>query len=193
MRRLLVPVKVEGKSIVLGTSSLLDLDLGSVTEVTSAQLTGLTGLVSDDATSKGLIDIGATQIKEVKESITNGKIEYSKLSAIAGVTNDTVKSVTVTKVGESISGKDAIYGTIEQEDTAAPSKNFTITDVSLTLTGTGNPVSYTNTTDGKKFRRSAPLNSLPLTPNSSPPVKALRSVRLVIAIRTAPSTSSLAT
>ena len=142
--------KVEGKSIVLGTSSLLDLDLGSVTEVTSAQLTGLTGLVSDDATSKGLIDIGATQIKEVKESITNGKIEYSKLSAIAGVTNDTVKSVTVTKVGESISGKDAIYGTIEQEDTAAPSKNFTITDVSLTLTGTGNLVSYTNTTDGKK-------------------------------------------
>ena len=142
--------KVEGKSIVLGTSSLLDLDLGSVTEVTSAQLTGLTGLVSDDATSKGLIDIGATQIKEVKKSITNGKIEYSKLSAIAGVTNDTVKSVTVTKVGESISGKDAIYGTIEQEDTAAPSKNFTITDVSLTLTGTGNLVSYTNTTDGKK-------------------------------------------
>ena len=142
--------KVADKSIVLGTSSLLDLDLGSVTEVTSAQLTGLTGLVSDDATSKGLIDIGATQIKEVKESITNGKIEYSKLSAIAGVTNDTVKSVTVTKVGESISGKDAIYGTIEQEDTAAPSKNFTITDVSLTLTGTGNLVSYTNTTDGKK-------------------------------------------
>ena len=142
--------KVANKSIVLKTSSLLDLDLGSVTEVTSAQLTGLTGLVSDDATSKGLIDIGATQIKEVKESITNGKIEYSKLSAIAGVTNDTVKSVTVTKVGESISGKDAIYGTIEQEDTAAPSKNFTITDVSLTLTGTGNLVSYTNTTDGKK-------------------------------------------
>ena len=142
--------KVEGKSIVLGTSSLLDLDLGSVTEVTSAQLTGLTGLVSDDATSKGLIDIGATQIKEVKESITNGKIEYSKLSAIAGVTNDTVKSVTVTKVGESISGKDAIYGTIEQEDEAVASKDFTISDLSLTLTGTGNLVSYTNTTDGKK-------------------------------------------
>ena len=142
--------KVEGKSIVLGTSSLLDLDLGSVTEVTSAQLTGLTGLVSDDATSKGLIDIGATQIKEVKKSITNGKIEYSKLSAIAGVTNDTVKSVTVTKVGESISGKDAIYGTIEQEDEAVASKDFTISDLSLTLTGTGNLVSYTNTTDGKK-------------------------------------------
>ena len=142
--------KVEGKSIVLGTSSLLDLDLGSVTEVTSAQLTGLTGLVSDDATSKGLIDIGATQIKEVKEHITDGKIEYSELNGIAGVTNDTIKSLTVTKVGELISGKDAIYGTIEQGDFAAASKDFTITDVSLTLTGTGNLVSYTNTTDGKK-------------------------------------------
>ena len=140
---------VADKSIVLGTSSLLDLDLGSVTEVTSAQLTGLTGLVSDDASSKGLIDIGATQIKEVKESITDGKIEYSKLNAIAGVTNDTVKSVTVTGLDE-VKDHDAIYGAIEQEDTAAATKDFTITDVSLTLTGTGNLVSYTNTTDGKK-------------------------------------------
>lgn len=140
--------KVANKSIVLKTSSLLDLDLGSVTEVTSAQLSGLTGLVSDD--TKGLIDIGATKIKDVEAKIEGGKIAYTELSSIAGVTNDTVKSVTVTKVGESISGKDAIYGTIEQEDTAAPSKNFTITDVSLTLTGTGNLVSYTNTTDGKK-------------------------------------------
>ena len=142
--------KVEDKSIVLGTSSLLDLDLGSVTEVTSAQLKSLTGLVSDDSSSKGLIDIGATQIKEVKEHITDGKIEYSELNGIAGVTNDTIKSLTVTKVGELISGKDAIYGTIEQGDFAAASKDFTITDVSLTLTGTGNLVSYTNTTDGKK-------------------------------------------
>ena len=140
--------KVANKSIVLKTSSLLDLDLGSVTEVTSAQLSGLTGLVSDD--TKGLIDIGATKIKDVEAKIEGGKIAYTELSSIAGVTNDTIKSVTVTKVGESISGKDAIYGTIEQEDTAAPSKNFTITDVSLTLTGTGNLVSYTNTTDGKK-------------------------------------------
>ena len=141
--------QVANGSIVLGTSSLLDLDLGSVTEVSSTKLTGLTSLVND-STSKGLIDIGATQIKEVKESITDGKIEYSKLNAIAGVTNDTIKSLTVTKVGESISGKDAIYGTIEQGDFAAASKDFTITDVSLTLTGTGNLVSYTNTTDGKK-------------------------------------------
>ena len=142
--------KVANKSIVLKTSSLLDLDLGSVTEVTSAQLSGLTGLVSDDATSKGLIDIGATQIKEVKEAIKDGKIASTALSSIAGVTNDTIKSVTVTKVGKSISGKDAIYGTIEQEDEAVASKDFTISDLSLTLTGTGNLVSYTNTTDGKK-------------------------------------------
>ncbi len=141
--------KVEGKSIVLGTSSLLDLDLGSVTEVTSAQLTGLTGLVSDDATSKGLIDIGATQIKEVKEAIKDGKIASTALSSIAGVTNDTIKSVTVTGLDE-VKDHDAIYGAIEQADAAADSKDFTINDVSLTLTGTGNLVSYTNTTDGKK-------------------------------------------
>lgn len=140
--------KVANKSIVLKTSSLLDLDLGSVTEVTSAQLSGLTGLVSDD--TKGLIDIGATKIKDVEAKIEGGKIAYTELSSIAGVTNDTIKSVTVTKVGESISGKDAIYGTIEQEDEAAASKDFTISDLSLTLTGTGNLVSYTNTTDGKK-------------------------------------------
>lgn len=141
--------KVEGKSIVLGTSSLLDLDLGSVTEVTRAQLTGLTGLVSDDATSKGLIDIGATQIKEVKEAIKDGKIASTALSSIAGVTNDTIKSVTVTGLDE-VKDHDAIYGAIEQADAAADSKDFTINDVSLTLTGTGNLVSYTNTTDGKK-------------------------------------------
>ncbi len=140
--------KVANKSIVLKTSSLLDLDLGSVTEVTSAQLSGLTGLVSDD--TKGLIDIGATKIKDVEAKIEGGKIAYTELSSIAGVTNDTIKSVTVTKVGESISGKDAIYGTIEQEDEAVASKDFTISDLSLTLTGTGNLVSYTNTTDGKK-------------------------------------------
>ena len=140
--------KVANKSIVLKTSSLLDLDLGSVTEVTSAQLSGLTGLVSDD--TKGLIDIGATKIKDVEANIEGGKIAYTELSSIAGVTNDTIKSVTVTKVGESISGKDAIYGTIEQEDEAVASKDFTISDLSLTLTGTGNLVSYTNTTDGKK-------------------------------------------
>ena len=140
--------KVANKSIVLKTSSLLDLDLGSVTEVTSAQLSGLTGLVSDD--TKGLIDIGATKIKDVEAKIEGGKIAYTELSSIAGVTNDTIKSVTVTKVAESISGKDAIYGTIEQEDEAVASKDFTISDLSLTLTGTGNLVSYTNTTDGKK-------------------------------------------
>lgn len=140
--------QVAGNSIVLGTSSLLDLDLGSVTEVTSAQLKGLTGLVSDD--TKGLIDIGATKIKDVEAKIEGGKIAYTELSSIAGVTNDTIKSVTVTKVGALISGKDAIYGTIEQGDDAAASKDFTITDISLTLTGTGNLVSYTNTTDGKK-------------------------------------------
>ena len=140
--------KVANKSIVLKTSSLLDLDLGSVTEVTSAQLSGLTVLVSDD--TKGLIDIGATKIKDVEAKIEGGKIAYTELSSIAGVTNDTIKSVTVTKVGESISGKDAIYGTIEQEDEAVASKDFTISDLSLTLTGTGNLVSYTNTTDGKK-------------------------------------------
>ena len=140
--------KVANKSIVLKTSSLLDLDLGSVTEVTSAQLSGLTGLVSDD--TKGLIDIGATKIKDVEAKIEGGKIAYTELSSIAGVTNDTIKSVTVTKVGESISGKDAIYVTIEQEDEAVASKDFTISDLSLTLTGTGNLVSYTNTTDGKK-------------------------------------------
>jgi len=104
--------------------------------------------VSDD--TKGLIDIGATKIKDVEAKIEGGKIAYTELSSIAGVTNDTIKSVTVTKVGESISGKDAIYGTIEQEDEAVASKDFTISDLSLTLTGTGNLVSYTNTTDGKK-------------------------------------------
>ena len=141
--------QVANGSIVLGTSSLLDLDLGSVTEVSNTKLTGLTSLVND-STSKGLIDIGATKITEVEAAIKDGKIEYSKLDDIAGVTNDTVKSVTVTKVGKSISGKDAIYGTIEQEDDAVASKDFTISDLSLTLTGTGNLVSYTNTTDGKK-------------------------------------------
>lgn len=104
--------QVAGNSIVLETSSLLDLDLGSVTEVTSTQLGSLTGLVSND--TKGLIDIGATKIKDVETKIEGGKIAYTELSSIAGVTNDTIKSVTVTKVGESISGKDAIYGTIEQ-------------------------------------------------------------------------------
>ena len=144
-----VAAQVATGSIVLGTSSLLDLDLGSVTEVSSTKLTGLTSLVNG-STSKGLVDIGATKITEVEAAIKDGKIEYSKLDDIAGVTNDTVKSVTVTKVGESITGKDAIYGTIEQDDFAAASKDFTITDLSLTLTGTGNLVSYTNTTDGKK-------------------------------------------
>ena len=139
--------KVANKSIVLKTSSLLDLDLGSVTEVTSAQLTGLTGLVSDD--TKGLIDIGATKIKDVEAKIEGGKIAYTELSSIAGVTNDTIKSVTVTGLDE-VKDHDAIYGAIEQADAAADSKDFTINDVSLTLTGTGNLVSYTNTTDGKK-------------------------------------------
>ena len=141
--------QVANGSIVLGTSSLLDLDLGSVTEVTSAQLTGLKSLVND-STSKGLIDIGATQIKEVKESITDGKIEYSKLNAIAGVTNDTIKSLTVTKVGASISGKDAIYGTIEQTDDTSELK---IDGVSLTLTGTGNLVSYPDTSVNPKVTK----------------------------------------
>ena len=131
--------QVANGSIVLGTSSLLDLDLGSVTEVSSTKLTGLTSLVND-STSKGLIDIGATQIKEVKDAITDGKIAYDKL--VAGVTNDTIKSLTVTKVAASISGKDAIYGTIEQTDDTSELK---IDGVSLTLTGTGNLVSYTDT------------------------------------------------
>ena len=65
------------------------------------------------------------------------------------MTNDTIKSVTVTGLDE-VKDHDAIYGAIEQADAAADSKDFTINDVSLTLTGTGNLVSYTNTTDGKK-------------------------------------------
>ena len=64
--------------------------------MTSAQLSGLTGLVRDD--TKGLIDIGATKIKDVEAKIEGGKIAYTELSSIAGVTNDTIKSVTVTKL-----------------------------------------------------------------------------------------------
>ena len=139
--------QVANGSIVLETSSLLDLDLGSVTEVSKDKISELTGKV--ETSSKGLIDIGATQIKEVKEAIKDGKIASSDLTSIAGVTNDTIKSVTVTGLDE-VKDHDAIYGAIEQSDTAAASKDFTINDVSLTLTGTGNLVSYTNTTDGKK-------------------------------------------
>lgn len=137
--------KVATGSIVLETSSLLDLDLGSVTEVSKDKISELTGKV--ETSSKGLIDIGATKITEVEAAITNGKIDSADL--VAGLTNDTIKSVTVTDLDE-VKDHDAIYGAIEQADAAADSKNFTINDVSLTLTGTGNLVSYTNTTDGKK-------------------------------------------
>ena len=140
---------VAANSIVLNTGSLFDVDLGSVAEVSASKISKLTGLVGS---SVGLIDIGATKITEVDKAIKDGKISWSDLSAltgIAGVTNDTIKSVTVTGLDE-VKDKDAIYGAIEQSDTAAASKDFTITDVSLTLTGTGNLVSYTNTTDGKK-------------------------------------------
>ena len=150
--------KVANKSIVLKTSSLLDLDLGSVTEVTSAQLSGLTGLVSDD--TKGLIDIGATQIKEVKEAIKDGKIASTALSSIAGVTNDSLKSVTVTGLDE-VKDHDAIYGAIEQtDDTSA----LNINGVSLTLTGTGNLVSYTDTKVNPKVTK---LSDITFTDDNS--------------------------
>ena len=152
---------VAAGSIVLNTGSLFDVDLGSVAEVSASKISKLTGLVGS---SVGLIDIGATKITEVDKVIKEGKISWSdlsKLTGIAGVTNDTIKSVTVTGLDE-VKDHDAIYGAIEQtDDTSA----LNINGVSLTL-----------------------------TPNSSPPVKALRSVRLVMAVmlRTAPSTSSLA-
>ena len=132
--------KVTTGSIVLKTSSLLDLDLGSVTEVSKDKIGELTGKVATSS-SKGLIDIGATKITEVEAAITNGKIDSTAL--VAGLTNDTIKSLTV-KSGDTVSGHDAIYGAIDQgESTTA--KTLTIDGVSLTLTGTGNLVSYTDT------------------------------------------------
>lgn len=132
---------VAAGSIVLNTGSLFDVDLGSVAEVSASKISKLTGLVGS---SVGLIDIGATKITEVDKVIKEGKISWSdlsKLTGIAGVTNDTIKSVTVTGLDE-VKDHDAIYGAIEQtDDTSA----LNINGVSLTLTGTGNLVSYTDT------------------------------------------------
>ena len=139
--------KVETGSIVLETSSLLDLDLGSVTEVSKDKISELTQKVA--TTSKGLIDIGATKITEVEAAIENGKIDSTDL--VAGLTNDTIKSLTV-KSGDTVSGRDAIYGAIDLgESTTA--KTLTIDGVSLTLTGTGNLVSYTDTKANPKVTK----------------------------------------
>ena len=151
--------QVANGSIVLETSSLLDLDLGSVTEVSSAKLTGLTSLVNGTS-SKGLIDIGATQIKEVNEAIKDGKIASSALSSIAGVTNDSLKSVTVTGLDE-VKDHDAIYGAIEQTDNTSA---LNINGVSLTLTGTGNLVSYTDTKVNPKVTK---LSDITFTDDNS--------------------------
>ena len=151
--------QVANGSIVLETSSLLDLDLGSVTEVSSAKLTGLTSLVNGTS-SKGLIDIGATQIKEVNEVIKDGKIASSALSSIAGVTNDSLKSVTVTGLDE-VKDHDAIYGAIEQTDNTSA---LNINGVSLTLTGTGNLVSYTDTKVNPKVTK---LSDITFTDDNS--------------------------
>ena len=131
--------KVATGSIVLETSSLLDLDLGSVTEVSKDKISELTGKV--ETSSKGLIDIGATKITEVEAAITNGKIDSADL--VAGLTNDTIKSVTVTGLAKAET-KDAIYGAIDQGE-SSKAKTFAIDGVSLTLTGTGNLVYYTDT------------------------------------------------
>lgn len=132
---------VAAGSIVLNSGSLFDVDLGSVAEVSASKISKLTGLVGS---SVGLIDIGATKITEVDKAIKEGKISWSdlsKLTGIAGVTNDTIKSVTVTGLDE-VKDHDAIYGAIEQTDDKSELK---IDGVSLTLTGTGNLVSYTDT------------------------------------------------
>ena len=54
--------KVAASTITLESGSLLDVDLGSVTEVETKNLDGLTKLVAQ-GTSTGLIDIGATKIR----------------------------------------------------------------------------------------------------------------------------------
>ena len=100
----------------------------------------MTKLVAQ-GTSTGLIDIGATKIKDVEEAITDGKIASKDL--VAGVTNDTIKSVTVTNLAKAET-KDAIYGAIDQGESKT-AKPFAINGVSLTLTGTGNLVYYTDT------------------------------------------------
>ena len=132
--------KVEAGTITLESGSLLDVDLGSVTEVETKNLDGLTKLVAT-GTSTGLIDIGATKIKDVEEAIKDGKIDSADL--VAGVTNDTIKSVTVTNLVKA-EKKDAIYGAIDQGE-SKKAKTLTIDGVSLTLTGTGNLVYYTDT------------------------------------------------
>ena len=132
--------KVAASTITLESGSLLDVDLGSVTEVETKNLDGLTKLVAT-GTSKGLIDIGATKIKDVEEAIKDGKIASKDL--VAGVTNDTIKSVTVTNLAKAET-KDAIYGAIDQGESKT-AKPFAINGVSLTLTGTGNLVYYTDT------------------------------------------------
>lgn len=151
---------VVADSIVLNTGSLFDVDLGSVAEVSASKISKLTGLVGS---SVGLIDIGATKITEVDKAIKDGKISWSALSAltgIAGVTNDSLKSVTVTGLDE-VKDHDAIYGAIEQtDDTSA----LNINGVSLTLTGTGNLVSYTDTKVNPKVTK---LSDITFTDDNS--------------------------
>ena len=140
---------VAAGSIILNSGSLFDVDLGSVAEVSASKISKLTGLVGS---SVGLIDIGATKITEVDKAIREGKISWSdlsKLTGIAGVTNDTIKSVTVTGRDE-VKDHDAIYGAIEQTDDKSELK---IDGVSLTLTGTGNLVSYTDTKANPKVTK----------------------------------------
>ena len=149
---------VKAGTIDLTTSSLLDLDLGSVTEVSKDKIGELTLKVA--TSSKGLIDIGATKITEVEAAIKDGKIDSTAL--VAGLTNDTIKSLTV-KSGDTVSGRDAIYGAIDlgESETA---KTLTIDGVSLTLTGTGNLVSYTDKSVNPKVTK---LSDITFTDDNS--------------------------
>ena len=149
---------VAAGSIDLTTSSLLDLDLGSVTEVSKDKIGELTQKVA--TTSKGLIDIGATKITEVEAAIKDGKIDSTAL--VAGLTNDTIKSLTV-KSGDTVSGRDAIYGAIDLGESAT-AKTLTIDGVSLTLTGTGNLVSYTDKSVNPKVTK---LSDITFTDDNS--------------------------
>mgnify|MGYP000130269614 CR=1 FL=1 len=121
--------------------------------------------------AKGKAEDGKVAVRNIRrkakesldKAIKDGKISWSALSAltgIAGVTNDSLKSVTVTGLDE-VKDHDAIYGAIEQtDDTSA----LNINGVSLTLTGTGNLVSYTDTKVNPKVTK---LSDITFTDDNS--------------------------
>ena len=149
-----------GSTLVIGNEGLSDIANNSLNSTAGSEIkfTGLGESVAAtdikdklDSSSNGIVNVGNTKVNGLSELVVNGKVDYTEWknsSSTDGITNNELKTATLTGVPSTAVDKTGSFGSAQL---AAGIDKLTVdTNGNLTLTGLDNSRNFVSTFEGEK-------------------------------------------